>query len=456
MSSQHQQSSRRRTSSPLSVPVSGWLSSYRRTLVNGFQRLHAAIVSHGKHSTYVSLLPWRSPRVLTNPRSRSERRTASEDTSASDEDDEEPSFWVSNLWPVLDSMLAHGQYTAPRRHELGGFFAEQIAPFFGPEPSRDPTTGRLIPVWKSFMTDDFTPLEPSWTWKRGSAQPVVKFSAEAVPRSNTASGALDIAAQFADALNTCDAKHLQFDRTALSTVVDLLTTPVGSVQSTSDTEQGSTALSQVMMGFDIHHNKTAVKAYILPTLRARATGQSKLNVITSAVRACGAGACWENVFAYLSSQPNADPFLLAIDCADLAIARFKVYVRFPTSNIDLLLQHVSLGGRIPLSAKFIRAIRDLWTRLSADSDDSDGLYRVASQTSGGTPMYFSVERSAALPTPKFYIPVRLLGWDDHRVAKTVSQWLTAHGNPEAGRSYIAALQAVRYVPQLHPSSVITD
>ncbi|KAH7100148.1 aromatic prenyltransferase [Auriculariales sp. MPI-PUGE-AT-0066] len=394
--------------SPASNRVVGWLLSGRHGILSGLQRVQDVIATRSTHH-----IRW--------PRSNAGERASS--VSSCESDDEDDNFWVNSLGPMLDSMLAEGQYSAVRRRELADFFTGCIAPYFGPKPTRDASNGRLIPAWKSFMTDDFTPLEPSWTWKTGNAHPVLKFSAEAVPQSNTATGALASAMQMADGLSRYTDSPLEFDRDALVTVVNLLTSRVDSIQQGREHEQGSTALSQVMIGFDVNHGKTAVKAYILPTLRSLETGQSKLEVVTAAVRACGAGACWEHVLQYLAPQPDADPFILAIDCTSLDKARFKP--RWSHSA----------------AAKFVAAIRDLWARLAGNSD-GDNIWRVASQTAGGTPMYFSVDRAATLPTPKFYVPVRLLGWDDGRIAQVVGEWLAAHGNPAAGSSYVTALQSL--------------
>lgn len=356
-------------------------------------------------------------------------------------DDE--AFWISSFGPMLDSILREGDYSLSRREEMADFFAEYVAPFLGPEPSRDPSTGRLVPSWQSFVTDDFTPLEPSWTWKAGRAQPLVKFSAEPVPDSSSAAGGVRAAIEMADALAAAHDPHVHFDRDAFLQVMEHLTSLVDPPAAPGHRDRGSTALSQVMFGFDVHPGATHTKAYLVPTLRALETGRCKLDVITDAIRACGAGDAWEPVRSYLAAQPGADPFLLAIDCAPLDKARFKAYVRFPTSDIDRLIEHISLGGRIPLSDKFVAATRALWARLSAAAGSQ--LYRVDSQTAGGTPMYFSVERHAAGPTPKFYIPIRLLGWNDRRIAETFGEWMAEFGRPDAGRAYAHALQKLSCV-----------
>ncbi|KZW03059.1 aromatic prenyltransferase [Exidia glandulosa HHB12029] len=399
------------------IPALDWLLPWRRKLLVALGHLYTSLKPGAAHDD-------------------SPYQTSDEEADdASLPDDER--FWVSSFGPMLNSMLREGGYSYTRREEMSDFFAEYVAPFLGPEPECDSSTGKRVPAWKSFVTDDFTPLEPSWTWKAGRTQPLVKFSAEPIPDSPTAAGGVRAAIEMADALDSSRDAHIHFDRDAFLQVMEHLTSLVDPTTVPGDHDCGSTALSQVMLGFDVHPTATHTKAYLVPTLRALETSRSKLDVITEAIRACGAGTSWEPVLAYLSSQPNADPFLLAIDCAPLDKARFKVYVRFPTADIDRLIEHVSLGGRIPLSDKFVRAIRALWARLSAGGNQ---LYRVSSQTAGGTPMYFSVERHATVPTPKFYIPIRLLGWHDRRIAETIGEWMSEYGNAEAGRTYAQALQ----------------
>ena len=44
------------------------------------------------------------------------------------------------------------------------------------------TIGRLQPKWKSFITDDHTPVELSWQWGDNGIPPTVRFSFEPISR----------------------------------------------------------------------------------------------------------------------------------------------------------------------------------------------------------------------------------------------------------------------------------
>ncbi|EJD34472.1 aromatic prenyltransferase [Auricularia subglabra TFB-10046 SS5] len=349
-------------------------------------------------------------------------------------------FWNLTLLPVLHRMIEDGRYSLERQAQVLEFFRKSVGPSLGPEPQLNPVTGRRLPSWRSFVTDDFTPFEPSLTWSSLSPHPYVKFSIEAIPGIPGDGGAIGATSSVAHLLAQRHNMGIQFDLGAFNQVASLLTCTADCGILTSECLTGDTGPTQVMFGFDLGETTTQTKAYFVPTIRAMETGRSKLDLIASTIQACGVGTAWEPIAEYIRSVQDADPFLLAMDCAPLDDARFKAYIRFPTANLDVILRHASLGGRISLSPKFVEAVRALWECLPHD-DASTLEYRLRSQTSGGTPIYFSMKRDAPAK-PKLYVPVRLLGSDDHQVAKAFEKWMTQIGNVEAGASYIQHLKKI--------------
>ena len=72
-------------------------------------------------------------------------------------------------------MLQAAGYNSETEERYAVFYDEQVAPLLGPRP--DEKDG---PVWPSFMTDDHSPVELSWSWKAQNASPEVRLSLEPI------------------------------------------------------------------------------------------------------------------------------------------------------------------------------------------------------------------------------------------------------------------------------------
>jgi DMATS type aromatic prenyltransferase len=208
--------------------------------------------------------------------------------------------------------------------------------------------------------------------------------------------------------------------------------------------------SQAFIAWDLAHDgTTATKVYFMPHARAKATGMSNLEVVDAALRSVGMDECagWQATKSYIASLEVADRpevLILSTDCVAQG-ARFKVYLRYPTSEAEEIAQHLSLGGasfsgwREPLDQVF--AALGLPTSIGP-LNDSEHL-------TGGTLLYAEFTATSSRPSSKVYLPVR--HWpqcSDASVAEgigqLVSQWSgssSSHGLDIEG-GYPAALASL--------------
>ena len=84
--------------------------------------------------------------------------------------------WWTTTGSLLAILLRKAKYQLEAQCDVLLFYFAFIAPELG--PSLD-LFGRF-PRWKSFMTDDGTPLEMSWEWGLGDSPPTVRLSIEPI------------------------------------------------------------------------------------------------------------------------------------------------------------------------------------------------------------------------------------------------------------------------------------
>ncbi|KAJ4854539.1 tryptophan dimethylallyltransferase domain-containing protein [Trichoderma breve] len=316
------------------------------------------------------------------------------------------------------------------------FFRKSVSPSLGFHPSATEAPH----IWKSFMTDDHTPVELSWCWSAAKDTPKVRYSVEAISRS---------AAQGTDLVNAAANVRLLGDSLSIAPDMDLylhrhfrnLLSSRHITQQTDATLQREVPQSQCFIAFDLLEKGMVVKQYYLPGQTAVREGSSNWNIIKHATRklsgpAVSLLASFDVLVSFIESLPaesRATVEILAIDCLEPIKSRLKVYIRTVDTTFHSVLHMLTLGANevLPKSKVYLPV------RHYAQNDD---------QIAKGLSNYLE-HRRKKLSTGSYYHAVQKLcnhrnladGLGFHTYISWASennQWnVTAYFNPEIYASY---------------------
>ncbi|KAH7183657.1 tryptophan dimethylallyltransferase-domain-containing protein [Fusarium flagelliforme] len=351
-------------------------------------------------------------------------------------------FWWDVTGQHLATMLHEAGYPLSRQYECLMFHYYIIVPRMGPRPG---PTGQ--PTFKSFMTDDFSPIEYSWKWgDTDNDPPGIRLSVEHIgPNAGTA---LDLynresTINVLDHLNAADisidpvwfkAFLHDFDPHNIST----------------NTDEGDWG-SSLFTAYELGAEKIAVKAYFIPRTQSVCQEFFSHGFKRAMKNVYGTDSSYLSAFATLSDFLTSDPegqklqmIILGIDCVAPEKSRIKVYMRTPSTSINHIISILSLGGRRPLSQVSIDEIRDLWRATLSLNDtmsDDEDLPSLNHETSGML-FYFDIKPSSKLPDVKGYIPVRHYGKTDLSIANGLIGFLERHNRAKYKDRYIQMLEGI--------------
>lgn len=323
------------------------------------------------------------------------------------------------------------------------FFKEHVARSLGPYPTRIENKA----LWKSFMTDDHTPLEMSWSWSEKSVTPIVRYAAEPIGwLAGTESDPLNSKATvicLGDTLPWAPDLDLKWYRHFLGSLV---VADTRNKQSARTTATGP--LSQTFIAFDLDKGSMAVKYYFLPALRSTACCKTNLELIEESILGMpetdnSLAASLEAMKAYMRSQAPENQLqaeIFAVDCVNPADSRLKIYVRSRNTTFNSVLDVMTLGGR---TSKFaddtVNSLEELWCACFAVENTAEARSKPLKSKhhrTGGLLYYFELRPGAKLPTSKVYLPVRHYAESDDQIARGLSEYLLKRGKRlEGGLSY---------------------
>lgn len=353
--------------------------------------------------------------------------------------------WDKDAGSLLSEMMRLAGYSDESQATHRHFFASRAAPSLGPHPDLVSRYDKGQNQWKSFMTDDHTPVELSWSWGAGDTTPAVRYAIEPIGwLAGTRQDPLnhrEAAACLANTLPWALSLDFQWYRYFFKALT------------THDADDITTAAkknsppSQSFIGFDLERDSMVVKYYFIPSLKAASLGQSRLDLVEKSILAMpGASGLFAPSLAVLTgyirsfgdaaSQLKVEIF--AVDCVRPEDSRMKIYVRSADVTFRGLLQTMTLGGRLPeLRGKMKGDLTELWHacfgHLSSEKDLQSPLSSAkAHHRTGGLLYYFELRPGAALPTAKAYLPVRHYAQSDEQVAMGLSGFLEKRGKRLAG------------------------
>lgn len=341
-------------------------------------------------------------------------------------------------------MLQKAGYSTQSLQYHVDFFCKYVAPATGRRPGLDGGPRR----WRSFMTDDYTPIELSWSWKEGDTLPAVRYAIEPIGHwAGTVFDPLNIRAatdcirKSSSALSGLNIDWLKFfSKELVASDADEF-----DLRSSADSDILG---SQIFTAYDLGEEKTALKAYFVPTLKARLSKQSNLQLIQNSMnRLIVQYPSLATSYAVLSQwleSPQDEHHLgaeiVAINCVQTVQSRIKIYVRSRLTSFDSVADVMTMGGLLENeeTKKALASLKELWglvQGLNPDFSTSTALESRGHRTAGIL-YYFELKPGAALPSSKVYIPAKHYGVNDFEVARGLSGFLKARGNVFANNEYL--------------------
>lgn len=354
-------------------------------------------------------------------------------------------YWYHTVGLVLATLLDNAGYSYRAQVSILYRFAGLVTPTLG----RAPDPG--FPRWKSFMTDDHTPVELSWDFHTGAERPTIRYSIE--PIALDAGTAANPNNDRAGADFKQDLLHAfpETDMTWFNHFEECFVHDWG-----DDTPEGHR--STVFWAFDLKEKGGTTKAYFFPGTVARATKRTNLEAVSDAiVDAPGYRAGGVPSFDLFTSYVNRSPDIrfevdmLALDLVHVDKSRLKIYFRDRRTDFASVRDSMSLGGQLqgPDFEEGMKRLKVLWDSLLGTEGlpEDVPLPHKGHRTAG---ILYNIEfrMNSKNPLVKIYIPARHYAEDDQQIIDTLCWYMTEEVGRRRGLP-TAAVSARLYSKCMH-------
>ncbi|KAL8898243.1 MAG: hypothetical protein Q9207_006807 [Kuettlingeria erythrocarpa] len=366
-------------------------------------------------------------------------------------------FWQNHIGIPLAILMHKAGYDLETQYSYIRFFLDCAIPALGPSSGSLSGYSR----WKSFMTDDHTPVELSWEWRHNGESPDIRYSIEPIGLS---------AGGYADPFNLQATRHLMGQLQYTAPDLDLRWynhfaerllpdyRDLGSQTETMLRQSSTESPSTSFLAFDLRRKEPmTVKAYFLPSRRAMPSGLSNFDLIIRAIRdlpefRAGAFQALGLLTEFTEAEPHGSKLecdMLGIDCVSSQSARLKIYMRSRRTSFDSVRSIMTLGDRIqrPGDEPAFRDLFELWQALFFPAAHepmaaSSTELRHCNHRTAGILYYFDFSQTNVMPVPKVYLPVRHYGESDYVIARAVCAHMKRNGQQHEARQYLSALKEI--------------
>ncbi|KAI6087247.1 aromatic prenyltransferase [Hypoxylon rubiginosum] len=332
--------------------------------------------------------------------------------------------WHRTAGRVLDIFMQRAFYSQISHDHIMSFFAGTIVPFLGPSDTPD------FKRWKSFMTDDHTPIELSWDWRglTDNDKPIIRFSVEPVGLA---------AGTSADPVNTSGPESFKHMLIQVFPKMDMSWfNHFDSFFNRHTTEAipEESHQSRIFWGFDLCEAQITTKAYFFPGRSARKMGTTNLGAIGESL--ASAPHCtpdklqaFHNLASFAESHGIADTLefdMLAIDMVDPMKSRLKLYFRDRRTTFSSVRSAITLKGQKSGAhlEKGLRDLKQLWISLFDLPDASEDAELQCNEHRTAGILYNAEFRlGSSFPDVKIYIPVRHYSRSDQHVLEKVGDFI---------------------------------
>ena len=329
------------------------------------------------------------------------------------------------------------------------FYRHFITPSLGPYP----TSEKASTQWRSFMTDDFTPIEFSWRW--GNAKRItdrrVRFSIEAIGyQAGLAADLWCTAATYSliDQLtHLLPSVDLQWFHRLASEII-----PRAEATASDSPPLSESSPSSIFLGFELGDQEPVLKAYMLPTARAMIVNRSCAEILHNTLRRLAQDTCWTSLAELLNMLEKGNktfkltPFMISFDCIAPSESRMKIYVRSPDTSLASVERVLSMFDDRSSMSNGLAELRHLWRlvfQLEDGHDPESPLTDVCHETAGIL-YYLEVRPGSLGKIVKVYLPVKHYSQNDLSVVSGLTQFMKARhrDQDQAAEKYLQVLEEI--------------
>lgn len=345
-------------------------------------------------------------------------------------------LWWNATSEILWNLLVSGQYDLRQQTSAMMFYHTYFVPNLGPFPIEE----NQPPQWKSYMTDDFSPIEFSWNWgnAQGDVDRRVRFSIEAINKqSGTITDPWNQKATI-DLVNRLEVDvpeiNVEWFRRLLKDFTASKDVFSDGFLSRFDPQQPRSSL---FMAFEMRDKMPVVKLYMMPFARAMETSRTESAIILESLASFAQEFEWSSLQGLVrdldlkSKLLGLDPFMIAFDCVSPQKSRMKIYARCPDIRLASVMEIMSIYEDKSKIAKGLEELRMLWNLVFSCGDQGQaGHLPYKSHVTSGILYYFEVRPGSSKVTTKVYLPVKHYAKDDFSVAKGLQTFFNKRGGSQ--------------------------
>lgn len=357
-------------------------------------------------------------------------------------------YWWEKTGPLLSALLLKADYPLNNHDEILLFYHTYLLPLLGPRPhpQNEDCPSTLNAPWRSSITDDFSPLEPSWNVQgdrstiRLSIEPIGLHAGTAQDPFNQAIS-VECMRKFAASMSFVDLVFFEHFVSQFYIPDDEAAGVQAKISACENT-------SQFFIAFDFEYSRWSVKAYFFPVLKALATGESNARVVSNSIRSLAPMTSWAEQMVeamsvlegWISSyRGEAKVEFISVDCVDEAKSRIKIYVRIPYTSLQRVKEAYCLGGRLrdEATCQGLRLLDELWRlmlQLPSHAGEDEEL-PVNKHRNAGTIFNFELRAGKSLPEPKVYLPVHHYCSSDASIAERLQEFFGRMGWRRLAKEY---------------------
>lgn len=337
-------------------------------------------------------------------------------------------FWWHTTGQPLAIMLEKADYDMHNQYAALLFHYHYIINHLGAPPAPRGTPHS----WKSYATDDFSPIEYSWTW---TPSPHIRYGIEAIgPHAGSISDPYNqtqadlLVNDLKSSISGLDWRLYDFFRQEFAAV------SANDTLCSQCTDPSGTSPSSLGLAFEPWEGGIGAKAYFIPVEAYRKSSTS-LDIATRSFQKLQQKGlrlpAYDSFLEFMQDKSHLSFLGLAVDCVDVGMSRFKLYARSTQTSFDDVCSTLRTGlPEHPIwTSDLLSQLRKLWYLVLGLDDSFATSAELPSKdhSTAGVLYNFDIQSEDQNFDTTVYIPVRHYAHNDLEIITGLAAFLNKNG-----------------------------